>query len=130
MPAGSCRLRVAAYQVADGFALLRLGSWLSARIADTPQIDIQTEIKSIETGNQINWINSAIMKGPSLVVVWTMYRKWKAPQMNTNIIKTNNKDKKIQELADKEKEFDFQHAASLFLSLSSRFGKKPEILKT
>lgn len=128
MPAGSCRLRVAAYQVADGFALLRLGSWLSARIADTPQIDIQTEIKSIETGNQINWINSAIMKGPSLVVVWTMYRKWKAPQMN--IIKTNNKDKKIQELADKEKEFDFQHAASLFLSLSSRFGKKPEILKT
>lgn len=39
--------------------------------------------------------------------------------MNTNIIKTNNKDKKIKELADKEKEFDFQHAASLFLSLSS-----------
>lgn len=37
--------------------------------------------------------------------------------MNTYIIKTNNKDKKIKELADKEKEFDFQHAASLSFSL-------------
>lgn len=44
-------LRVAAYQVADGFALLSLGSWLSARIADTPQIEIETKIKSIATGS-------------------------------------------------------------------------------